>query len=556
MSLMSTRGVAFALAVVWGGVAYGQSPLQITEIMSDTLSAGDDAWEWIELRNTGATPINLDGYVISRFGNASTAGVLINAVQTANTTIPAGGVAVLYDADVAIAEADFDDSHFRTAWQLSPTTPLIGVGPNFAGGLTNTGGTAIGIWESPAALNLDVVDDGMGVLRVAQFNNAAASLDFRTDSGFPAIGAGVSHTWNGSGSYQSGANWAATSSGTTSLPATIPGTTNSIMDVGNPGVLPSGTAPTGLWVTEIMFNPRSEDTDWEWVEVYNNTGATIDFGATPYVFDDDDDAAKSAANLTSGVIANGTAAVIYDGSQLSLSDLQAAWDPDGTRGTNFIGATNWTGGLTNGGDRFGIWPSLNAYQTEATTTGSNNRTLANAAAAIAYDDDMPTTFLEGVTGTWPVPDGNGSYSLTNLSLVSNQADTPTNGDSWVLSFAGDTLGSFNATGIPGTITIHPGGDLGTPGVFSTSTTGNANFDGVGGVDGNDFLIWQRGLGVGTTLGEGDADGDFDVDGADLAIWASQYGTPAVAAARTVPEPAALALAACGLVGVAVRRRVH
>jgi hypothetical protein len=41
--------------------ARGQLPLEITEIMSDPLSFNDDAWEWIEIRNTGATPIDLNG---------------------------------------------------------------------------------------------------------------------------------------------------------------------------------------------------------------------------------------------------------------------------------------------------------------------------------------------------------------------------------------------------------------------------------------------------------------------------------------------------------------
>jgi len=68
---------------------------------------------------------------------------------------------------------------------------------------------------------------------------------------------------------------------------------------------------------------------------------------------------------------------------------------------------------------------------------------------------------------------------------------------------------------------------------------SADFDDDDDVDGADFLIWQRGLGVGSTLSEGDANGDSLVDTVDLSVWESQWGTSAaaVAAAVEIPEPA-------------------
>jgi hypothetical protein len=83
----------------------------------------------------------------------------------------------------------------------------------------------------------------------------------------------------------------------------------------------------------------------------------------------------------------------------------------------------------------------------------------------------------------------------------------------------------------------------------------ADFNQDGDVDGDDFLIWQRGLGVGSTLAEGDADGDAEVDGGDLAAWRFQYGSTnaAVPVGLTVPEPTGL-IAVAGLAVVyAVRR---
>lgn len=90
-----------------------------------------------------------------------------------------------------------------------------------------------------------------------------------------------------------------------------------------------------------------------------------------------------------------------------------------------------------------------------------------------------------------------------------------------------------------------------------TSTDNADFDGSGFVDGNDFLIWQRNFGLGLIQSEGDADGDMDVDNNDLIIWQNQYGSPPLSAvAAAVPEPASLALLA--LVGLLCcsRRKVY
>jgi hypothetical protein len=82
---------------------------------------------------------------------------------------------------------------------------------------------------------------------------------------------------------------------------------------------------------------------------------------------------------------------------------------------------------------------------------------------------------------------------------------------------------------------------------------DADFDNDGDVDGQDFLVWQRGLGLAGSNATGDADGDLDVDANDLAIWKTEFGTPQVGA---VPEPASAGLAACGLFAASaiLRRR--
>ncbi|MBA3482437.1 MAG: hypothetical protein H0T51_11535 [Pirellulales bacterium] len=89
---------------------------------------------------------------------------------------------------------------------------------------------------------------------------------------------------------------------------------------------------------------------------------------------------------------------------------------------------------------------------------------------------------------------------------------------------------------------------------------DADFDGDGDVDGQDFLTWQRGLGTMGDKPDGNANGDNTIDAADLAIWKAQFGpgTPAALAAAAVPEPstwamAALACAACLALAAPPRR---
>ena len=54
------------------------------------------------------------------------------------------------------------------------------------------------------------------------------------------------------------------------------------------GSSPRGHRPQTAWaITEIYYNTAgSDERVYECVEIYNNTGAAIDFSATPWVIDD------------------------------------------------------------------------------------------------------------------------------------------------------------------------------------------------------------------------------------------------------------------------------
>ena len=85
---------------------------------------------------------------------------------------------------------------------------------------------------------------------------------------------------------------------------------------------------------------------------------------------------------------------------------------------------------------------------------------------------------------------------------------------------------------------------------------NADFNGDGTVDGDDFLIWQNGFGSPGDPSMGDANGDGNVDGDDFLIWQEQFGGPPPGgAAGAVPEPSTLSLLAlAGLALAALRKR--
>lgn len=88
------------------------------------------------------------------------------------------------------------------------------------------------------------------------------------------------------------------------------------------------------------------------------------------------------------------------------------------------------------------------------------------------------------------------------------------------------------------------------------TEENADFDGDADVDGEDFLTWQRGAGIGSTLSQGDANGDSQVDEIDLAIWKDQFGAsvpPSGSNSSTAPEPNSLLLTSV-LFGIVVSQR--
>ncbi|MBA3481806.1 MAG: hypothetical protein H0T51_08330 [Pirellulales bacterium] len=288
--------------------------------------------------------------------------------------------------------------------------------------------------------------------------------------------------------------------------------------------------------------------------------------------------------LTFGVSFNDTAGIVNGGDnfRFALFDLNGEAQDSATGG--FGGGPNYdTAGTGNTDDFRGYW--LGVRNGSGTGSGGSIReriaTLVSGQNAFAATGtNGPTAPSLGAVGGDPVTltsdlngDGNGAdYSgvLTLTRNASNLVDVSgsfigTNGLTGNVFMASDTTVPSPST--YGAIGFLIGNALDVEqvifqnidvAVIPAGATQDADFDGDSDIDGEDFLIWQRGLGgTNVTNANGNADGDGDVDGDDLAVWKTQFGTiPAAVSVGAVPEPGALTLGGmtlATLAGVARRR---
>lgn len=160
--------------------------------------------------------------------------------------------------------------------------------------------------------------------------------------------------------------------------------------------------------------------------------------------------------------------------------------------------------------------------------------LAAAAALLA----APTTATAQLTDfawksdktgaqTWQL-DGNwATPAFPNGPLHSASLSQPLGANVNISTGAGVTVAGLTIGGssIPVTTQISGGTLTFRNEIVPPTLVGNADFNGDSYVNGNDFLIWQRGFGATaqTNNNRGDADANTIVNGADLTIWKDQFG---------------------------------
>ena len=165
--------------------------------------------------------------------------------------------------------------------------------------------------------------------------------------------------------------------------------------------------------------------------------------------------------------------------------------------------------------RFSKWAAAAALMAAPSTA------FAQALTEFQWDASKTGAQTWQLNGNWTTPNfPNGPLHTATLSR-------PLGANLNVNTGAGVTVAGLTIGGTASGVTTQISGGTLTfrNELIPPTLVGNADFDGNTFVDGGDFLIWQRNLGVAaqSNNNKGDADANTIVQAADLAIWKTQFG---------------------------------
>lgn len=246
--------------------------------------------------------------------------------------------------------------------------------------------------------------------------------------------------------------------------------------------------PPSIAISEIMYNPASDETSpgvGEWIEVVNTGSTATDLGG--WLFDDED--ATDWGSIPAGTLLQPhQVAVFFDSDFTTAATFRTEWN---------VPSSALVVGIT-----WGSFSNTPGPGNEVIQLLSN---LGDVMDVVNYDDTAP----------WPSAAEGPSIYLKNLALDDS------NGANWARSVVGSS-GALSPTG-PTFVTT----DVGSPGRVPLA----GDYNGNGGVDAADYIVWRKTLGSTTDLradGSGATPGvpNGVVDQFDYTFWRATFGVSA------------------------------
>jgi T5SS/PEP-CTERM-associated repeat protein/autotransporter-associated beta strand protein len=276
-----------------------------------------------------------------------------------------------------------------------------------------------------------------------------------------------------------------------------------------------------------------------------NDGSIALTGGDNHVFGDIDNEGE--------LIVTGGAAATFYGDIANAGVIRVAKMGETAATAVFLGDVSGAGGTTGGGEVYfegDLRPGVGA-----TTSMFDSNVHLGSQSALEID-------LAGIApGGFDRVEVSGSLTLAGeLAVLLTGGFTPQAGQSFEIIAAEQGLtGAFETLLLPALATTDSWKvDYDVDSVTLSVVGSSGDFDSDGQVDGSDFLLWQRNLGVtsGAQRGQGDANGDGAVNASDLAIWETQFGShPGASLASTsIPEPASLVILGSALLAQMAARR--